>query len=179
MHYDLVIYDAEIVDGSGGRSFPGDLAVKQGRISKLGSLGPHSTRLSVNARGLTLAPGFIDSHSHADLTFVTGSAEHEKILMGVTTEVIGQCGFSAFPVAHKYGDIRRRSMSGFLPGVSLPWDWTDLNEYRAAVEKKGMTHHAAPLVGHGSVRQTVMGDSTARPNPTQLTCPQSMYHFQS
>lgn len=168
MNYDLVIYNADIVDGTGDRSIAGDVAVNDGRISKIGQLGSHSAKHEIDAQGLILSPGFVDSHSHADLTLIAGSAEHEKVRMGVTTEIIGQCGFSAFPLNPIYADLRRQSMAGFLPGAQLAWDWPNLTEYKAAAQKRGMTHHVAPLVGHGSVRQAVMGDNAATPTPIQL-----------
>ena len=168
MNYDLVIYNVEIVDGTGTPAYTGDVAIRNGRIEKIGELGSHSAKREINADGLTLAPGFIDSHSHADLTFPAGSAENEKLRMGVTTEVFGQCGFSPCPLSSQYSSLRQKSMAGFLPGVAFSWDWTNLAEYKAVVEKRGMTHHAVPLVGHGSIRQAVMGDSQAKPSPPDL-----------
>lgn len=168
MNYDLVIYNAEIVDGTGSPAYAGDVAIRDGRIEKIGELGPHSAKHEINAAGLALTPGFIDSHSHADLTFPAGSAENEKLRMGVTTEVIGQCGYSPYPLSSRHALLRKKSMAGFLPGVAFSWDWSTLAEYRAMVEKRGMTHHAVPLVGHGSVRQAVMGDSQTKPSPAEL-----------
>jgi N-acyl-D-amino-acid deacylase len=168
MNYDLVIYNVEIVDGTGSPAYTGDVAVQNKRIEKIGDIGSHSANREINAAGLTLTPGFIDSHSHADLTFAAGSPENEKLRMGVTTEVFGQCGFSPYPLSSQHASLRQKSMAGFLPGVTFSWDWTNLAEYKAVVEKRGMTHHAVPLVGHGSIRQAIMGDSQAKPSPADL-----------
>ena len=130
-----------------------------------GSIRPNS---KLTSRARSSLPGFIDSHSHADLTFLAGSAENEKLQMGVTTEIIGQCGFSAFPLSRRYAGLRQQSMAGFLPGVGLKWNWSTLDEYKAMALKRGISHHVAPLVGHGSVRQAVMGDDSAQPTQSQL-----------
>jgi N-acyl-D-aspartate/D-glutamate deacylase len=119
MNYDIVIYNVEIVDGSGAPAYHGDVAIHNGRIEKIGDIGSHSTKQEINAGGLTLTPGFIDSHSHADLTFPAGSAENEKLRMGVTTEVFGQCGYSPYPLSSQHASLRQKSMAGFLPGVAF------------------------------------------------------------
>ena len=168
MNYDLIIHDAEIIDGTGAPAYRADLAVKKDRIVKIYARIDGHAQKEIDAAGKTLAPGLIDSHSHADLTFVAGSAENEKLRMGVTTEMIGQCGFSPYPLSGEYRELRRKSMAGMLPGVDLEWSWNNLREYRAVVEKKGADHHIIPLVGHGSVRQAVMGDRPAQPNAVEL-----------
>lgn len=168
MYFDTVIYNAEIIDGTGAPSYLADLAVKSGRIVKIGRLGDHAARHEIDAAGLVLTPGFIDSHSHADLALLADGLENEKLKMGVTAEVIGQCGFSPYPLTQRYKSFRRQGMSGFLPGVDLPWTWSDLSEYKTTAQKKGLTHHVIPLVGHGALRQTVMGDSPSKPTVTQM-----------
>ena len=90
MHYDTVIYNAEIIDGTGAMGFPADLAVKNGRIVKIGHLGHHAAGHEIDADGLVLTSGFIDSHSHAVLALLAGGLENEKLRMDVTAEVIGQ-----------------------------------------------------------------------------------------
>ena len=168
MTYDTVIYNAEIIDGSGAMGYPADLAVKNGRIVKIGRLGHHAAGYEIDAAGSVLTPGFIDSHSHADLALLAAGLENEKLKMGVTAEVIGQCGFSPFPITPGYKALRRQSMSGFLPGVELPWTWSDLAEYKKTAHKKGLTHHVVPLAGQGSLRQAVMGDSPDKPTVAQM-----------
>lgn len=174
MKYDTAIYNAEIIDGTGAAGYPADLAVKDGRIAKIGSLGHHLAGYEIDAAGSVLAPGFIDSHSHADLALLATGLENEKLKMGVTTEVIGQCGFSPYPISPGYKALRRQGMSGFLPGVELPWTWSDLAEYKEIPLKKGLTHHVIPLAGHGSLRQAVMGDSPKKPTEVQMDKMRSM-----
>ena len=168
MTFDTVIYNAEVIDGTGAKGYPADLAVKNGRIVKIGQLGNHAANEEIDAAGSVVTPGFIDSHSHADLALLAAGLENEKLKMGVTAEVIGQCGFSAFPITREYKSLRRQSMSGFLPGVELAWTWSDLRGYKETAQKKGLTHHVIPLAGHGSLRQAVMGDSPAQPTAAQM-----------
>ena len=168
MTYDIAIRNAEVIDGSDSPPFSSDVAVKNGRIVKIGSLGSQAAEQDLEAAELTLSPGFIDSHSHADLVFAFGDEEHEKLRMGVTSEIIGQCGFSVYPLSAEYASLRQQSMSGFLPGRSLSWTWSNLSEYKAFVEKNGLTHNVIPLVGHGSIRQAVSGNSHLKPSPEQL-----------
>ena len=168
MLHDTLIYNAEIIDGTGAGSYTADLSLDNGRISKIGGLERQAARKAIDAAGAVVAPGFIDSHSHADLALLAGGLENEKLKMGVTTEVIGQCGFSPFPLTAGHRDLRRQSMAGFLPGIELPWNWSDLDGFKAAACARGLTHHVVPLVGHGSLRQAVMGDEPGEPGGIQL-----------
>jgi N-acyl-D-aspartate/D-glutamate deacylase len=88
--------------------------------------------------------------------------------MGVTTEIIGQCGYSAFPVENRFRKLRADTMSAFLPGVPLAWDWTNLDDYRAACTRIGLTHNIAPLVGHGSIRVATVGDRAEAPRSGEM-----------
>lgn len=168
MKFDLIIRNGQVADGSGGAVFAADIGIRSGRIEALGALPGGWSQDELDASGMTISPGFIDSHSHADLALLAQGLEHEKLLMGVTTEVIGQCGYSAFPVSDRFRGLRAGCMAGFLPGVRLAWDWTTLAEYRAACSAAGLTHNIVPLVGHGSVRMAVMGNSPDRPGAAEL-----------
>ena len=92
MMHDTIIYNAEIVDGTGAKRYSADIALANGRIVKIGRLDRHAAKNEIDAAGSIVAPGFIDSHSHADLAMLSGGLENEKLRMGVTTEVIGQRG---------------------------------------------------------------------------------------
>src|SRR5438874_866291 len=99
MDFDLLVRGATLVDGTGAEPRPGDLGVRDGRIAALGEI-PASAEAArvVDASGLVLAPGFVDIHTHSDVTLLVDPAGESKVLQGVTTEVVGNCGFSAFPV---------------------------------------------------------------------------------
>ncbi len=168
MKFDLVIRNATVVDGSGAPAFEADVCLRGGRIASVGTPSGAWAVEEFEAGGMVLAPGFIDSHSHADLALLAPGLEEEKLRMGVTTEIIGQCGYTAFPVDERHRRLRADTMSGFLPGIRLPWDWSTLEDYRAACARVGLTHNIAPLAGHGSIRVAVMGDRAEAPGAAEL-----------
>ena len=95
MKFDLIIRNGQVVDGSGRAAFPADIGIRSGRIEGLGTLPGGWSPEELDASGMTVSPGFIDCHSHADLALLASELEDEKLRMGVTTEVIGQCGDTA------------------------------------------------------------------------------------
>src|SRR3954469_20248439 len=100
MELDLLFRGAVLVDGSGTEPRRGDLGVRGGRIAALGEVPTSAAaRRGVDADGLVLAPGFVDIHTHSDVALLRDSRGESKVLQGVTTEVVGNCGFSSFPVA--------------------------------------------------------------------------------
>src|SRR6476659_6976426 len=100
MDFDLLFRGATLVDGSGAEPRRGDLGVRDGRIAALGEIPASASSCArvVDASALVLAPGFVDIHTHSDVTLLRDPAGESKVLQGVTTEVVGNCGFSAFPV---------------------------------------------------------------------------------
>lgn len=151
--YDLLIRGARVVDGSGRPAFAADVAVRGDRIEAVGPLPDAAARRVVDARGLVLAPGFIDIHSHSDdLLFEDGNAQ-SKIRQGVTTEVLGE-HTSGGPHLGKHPPTR--------PGVLT------LGDYLAAVERAGTSVNVASYVSQGNVWKCVMGESFDRPGPAQL-----------
>ena len=143
--YDLLIRNARIVDGTGAPWFYGDLAVKDGRIAALGKLSGEATE-TVDAGGLYLTPGFIDIHSHSDGALLRCPTAESRILQGVTTDVGGNCGGSVAP-------------TGRYPSMA---------DYLAAAEQARPSINSATLVGHGTLREAVMGYSVQPAAPEQV-----------
>lgn len=137
--YDLLIVNARLVDGSGNPWFLADVAVKDGRIVRIGRLGPGTASRTIDARGQIVAPGFIDVHTHVESIYNRTAAEN-FVRMGVTTLVTGNCGSSTTNVAEFLGRI---------------------NEQPLAV-------NLATLIGHGSVRRAAMGLGDRPPAPEEL-----------
>ena len=139
--YDVVITNAQIVDGSGGAPRKGSIAISGGKIAAVGEVSGTGTQ-TIDARGRTVAPGFIDMHSHSDMPLITDGNGQSKIRQGVTTEVIGESG----------------SIAPRKPPVQPRGEWTDFNGYFAALEKNGISPNLLSYIGTGTVRELVIGD---------------------
>jgi N-acyl-D-amino-acid deacylase len=166
--HDLVIDNASVIDGLGGPARPGGVAVTQGRIVAVGAdLGPARER--VDARGLTLAPGIVDLHTHYDAQLTWDSFATPSTALGVTTVVIGNCGFTIAPCRPPDRDLTLRALT-HVEGMSLEalragvrWDFETYPEYLDAMERRGVVPNVGAFVGHSSVRTFVLGaDATKR-----------------
>jgi N-acyl-D-amino-acid deacylase len=149
---DYVLTNGSIVDGTGGEPFIASVYIKGDRIAMVGSFEPPTDAQKVDCTGLTIAPGFIDSHTHSDLQVIEG--RHEKLRQGVTTEVVGNCGFSAYPPASNPAELRQFA-NGILCGDDH-WGWASTEAYLSAVSHS-RTANVVSLVGHGSLRTAVAG----------------------
>ena len=148
-----ILANGTLVDGAGGSPFPADILIEGDRIAQIGENLSAGGATRVNCRGLTLTPGFIDSHTHSDLQVVEGRTD--KLRQGVTTEVIGNCGFSAYPPAPIPGELRSFANGIFCGDDS--WGWPTTEAYLRAVEAS-RTANVVSLVGHGSLRIAVAGN---------------------
>jgi N-acyl-D-aspartate/D-glutamate deacylase len=152
--YDLVFRDGTVVDGSGNPWFRGDVAIRGDRIVAV-SRGPVAKgKREIDARGLVVAPGFIDIHSHSDLLLLEDGNAESKIRQGVTTDVLGE-GLSPGPCR---GKMPKRPASR----------WASLGDYFAAVERSTVSINVASYVGIDNVWQSVMGTSFDRPTDAQF-----------
>ena len=107
----------------------------------------------IDASGLIVSPGFIDMHSHSDLTLLVNPQGESKLSQGVTTEVVGNCGLTAFPVA----DSERRKSLGYIDIPSMQWTWKTTDEYVSIQLANPSALNTVPFVGHGGIRAAVMG----------------------
>jgi N-acyl-D-aspartate/D-glutamate deacylase len=163
----VLIQDAEILDGTGSPPRRADVLVSGGRIAAVEEPGrlSESGRTVLSARGQTLAPGFIDVHSHADNAPFLAEDDTSKILQGVTTEVVGNCGFSLAPRLEETAPALEALAARIFP--TLPWSWSSFSELLAATDARGYVTNYAPLVGHHALRVAVMGMSDAAPDSAQ------------
>ena len=110
--------------------------------------------------------GFIDAHTHSDFTLLSAPGADSKVRQGITTEVVGNCGFSPAPVAPQTLDLLKEYV-GFL-NADLPWTWQRLGEYYQRVSDQGCAMNLVPLVGHGAVRIAVMGFADRAPERRRI-----------
>jgi N-acyl-D-amino-acid deacylase len=157
-----VLTRGKIVDGSGAPPVTGDVVMQSGRIVSIDSPSAavsgatqHAECTVVDCSGYVLAPGFIDAHSHSDLQVLNNRTE--KLLQGVTAEVVGNCGFSAYPMPRD-ARVLRDFANGILCGDNT-WGWSSAAEYLASARDSKVAT-VTSLVGHGSLRIKVMGNTT-------------------
>jgi N-acyl-D-aspartate/D-glutamate deacylase len=166
--HDLVIENATIIDGLGTPARPGSLAVADGRIVAIGE-DVGGGRQRVDAQGLTLAPGIVDIHTHYDAQLTWDPYATPSTALGVTTVVIGNCGFTIAPCRPEDRDLTLRNLT-HVEGMSLDalragvrWDFQSYPEFLDAMERRGVVPNVGSFVGHSSVRTYVLGaDATKR-----------------
>jgi N-acyl-D-amino-acid deacylase len=167
MSYELIVRRATVVDGTGAPARVADVGVADGRIAAVGDVDSRGAGRVIDADGLVLSPGFIDLHTHSDFTLPRFPRALSMTAQGVTTQVVGNCGFSPFPVVPARAELLRE-YTGFLD-AGLPWgSWETAAEYFAVLDTLPLAGNVACQVGHGSVRMAVMGFDTAAPTDEQL-----------
>jgi N-acyl-D-amino-acid deacylase len=150
---DILIKNAEIIDGTGKSGFKADVGIVDQRIVEIAVSISQEANQTIVAEGLHLAPGFIDPHMHSDLTVFGNRRAESSIHQGVTTEIIGNCGLSAAPMSGaSVGDLQALSM-----GIEIDITWKSMAEYLEHLQKTGMAVNIVPLIGHSNVRGSVMG----------------------
>jgi len=164
---DLVIEGGRIVDGTGKASYTGDIAVSNGKIVEVGVIHGGVER-RIDAKGLVVAPGFIDSHSHSDLMLIAEPEAKQKIMQGITTEIVGQDGLGEAPIKEKDIENWRSYLSGLNGDPEIDWSWRSLGEYLDAIEEAGPATNVASLVGHGNLRLSAMGMDDRPPTDSEL-----------
>jgi N-acyl-D-amino-acid deacylase len=165
---DWLIKDAQIIDGTGGPSFRGDIAVSGEKILEIGRLGNLEAKRLVNADGKVVSPGFIDMHSHSDLLFLNGSSVAHKIYQGVTADLVGQDGMSAAPITGASKEPLAEMLeplAGPLKGEWRPWD---LKDYWVALKEQRIPINVATLVGHCNLRLAIMGYRMGLPTREEM-----------
>ena len=158
---DYLIKDASIINGVGEPAFKGDIAVSRGIIAQVGQLGDMPAKVTINAQGKTVTPGFIDMHSHSDVLYANGQAIEHKLLQGVTTELIGQDGISAAPLT----ESSKSPMAGIIEPLagSLEGDWApwDMGQFLSTISAKKAQLNVMTLTGHCNLRMAVIGPKMA------------------
>ena len=164
--YDLLIRDGRIYDGTGSPAYSADIGVADGEIVVIGRLEGESAK-TVNASGLAVSPGFIDLHTHSDMSFLLDSTAQSKVRQGVTLELAGNCGSSfCAPLQGAAQEMLQGRVSQYTDNFEITWN--DFGGYLDALEKAGSTVNMALQVGHGTVRSCVIGLDDRAPNGAEL-----------
>jgi N-acyl-D-aspartate/D-glutamate deacylase len=161
--YDLVIRNGHIIDGTGSPWYAGDIAIQGGRVAAIGQLSAVSVRQSIDARGMVVAPGFIDMLGQSEITILVNPHLPSKIFQGITTEITGE-GDSVAPLNDAMKQARKTSYEHY----GIQPDWNTLRQYFARLEKQGMGINLASYVGATSVRRMVIGEDNRAPTPGEL-----------
>jgi len=180
--HDLIIRNAQVYDGLGGPPLMADVAVSQGRITHLGHVeGP--ARDSIDAQGLALMPGIVDLHTHYDAQVTWDRTLSPSPALGVTTAVIGNCGFGIAPCPAPLRETMLKNLSvvegmdlqSLLTGVD--WQFESFGQYMDQLRRIGPYVNTAVFAGHSVIRTAVMGaDGSAQvdPTPEQLQTMQAL-----
>ena len=175
MQYDVKIVGGTIVDGTGSKGYVGDLGIKDGKVVALGAA-PGEARETIDAKGKVVAPGFVDIHTHYDAQVLWDRMLSISPWHGVTTVVIGNCGFGVAPTRPQHRELIMRtlekvegmSLDALRQGLGQDWPFESFPEYLDAVERRGAAINIGVLAGHTPIRLNVMGEEAvqraARPN---------------
>jgi len=166
LQFDLLIRGGTVVDGSGAAPVAADLAVHGTEIAAVGDLSAADAATVIDASGLTVAPGFIDCHSHSELTLLADPRAQSKIQQGITTELNGQCGLTPYPVREEH----RAELAATMAFISAPveWDWLSPADYMDRLDAARPPYSAATMVGHSALRAWAMGFEDRPPTAAEL-----------
>jgi N-acyl-D-amino-acid deacylase len=166
---DIAITGGTVLVGAECRPERADVGIADGRVV---SIGAHvgAARVSLDATGAVVAPGFVDIHTHSDYTLPVRPQAEAKLRQGVTTDVTGNCGFSPFPLPAT--DAARAFGRFFEPELAERWD--SVAAFAAAGDAEGIGINVAPLIGLGSIRLAVMGDAEGEPSRRELAAMQEL-----
>jgi N-acyl-D-aspartate/D-glutamate deacylase len=156
---DVLILNGHVIDGSNKPGYQADIAIAGDRLVDIGPLGGTNAARVIDARGRVVTPGFIDMHSHADLSLLFAPQAESLVHQGITTVVTGQCGLSPAPLTKKNRRETLRAFKMIAPSMDrVPWDeMPTFDRFLESLEAKQLSVNVVPLVGQGMIRSAVMG----------------------
>lgn len=167
MAFDTLIQNGTVVDGTGAPRYNADVGITNGRIEAIGSLAHSEAARRIDATGHIVAPGFIDMHSHSDITLLDDPGGESKAHQGVTTEVTGNCSYTPWPAGKGGPEALQKNLGRTLIG-SVKWEWYTLDDWANALESNGISINVAPQLGHSGL-QIASGAVEDRPaTPDEL-----------
>ena len=163
MNFDIVVRNGRVVDGSGLGSYRADVGISEGRIVTIGRIRERGAT-DIDAEGHVITPGFIDGHTHLDAQVFWDPQGANDCWHGVTTAVMGNCGFTLAPAAPDARALvvrnleRAEDISGAAMAAGIDWNWTTFAEYLDAVDQLPKGINYAANIGHSALRTYVMGE---------------------
>ncbi|MBM4037308.1 MAG: D-aminoacylase [Planctomycetes bacterium] len=164
MVFDTLVRGGILLDGTGGEPLGADVGIRGDTIQAIGALDGAEAARVLDAAGLAVAPGFIDIHAHGDLFPLLAPGAPARLHDGVTTEVLGNCGESPFPQSPAM--LAERAESSERHGITV--DWTTLDDYARRHDAARPGINRACLVGHGNIRQAVLGEADRAATEAEL-----------
>lgn len=175
MTLDLIVSGGTLIDGTGGAPVRADLGIFGQHIAGIGDLASVETARRIDARGRVVCPGFIDAHSHSDLSLLSDGRGLSKIHQGVTTEIVGNCGLGVAPLTSGSEIAGVRDAIYIIdPDPAVGWDWTTMAGYLERVETSGVSLNVAALAGHLAIHASVMGYQNRPPTADEVVRMQTL-----
>jgi N-acyl-D-amino-acid deacylase len=163
-HYDVIIRNGHVIDGTGSPWYRADLGIRDGRIAAIGRLDNAVGKRTIDAKEMIVAPGFIDMLGQSELTILVDPHVPSKIFQGITTEITGE-GESVAPLT----DALIQADSLAFQHLHITPDWRTFAQYFARLEKQGIGINFASYIGAAQTRRLVLGDADVAPTPAQLS----------
>ncbi|MBI3379013.1 MAG: D-aminoacylase [Nitrospirae bacterium] len=164
---DLLIKNGTIFDGTGAELFEADIGIARDKIAfidKNSKFKIQNSKKFIDAKGLAVAPGFIDTHAHSEFTLLADPRAEGKLLQGITTEINGNCGLSAAPLYGEAFEHREKD----LAELGIKERWSTFEEYFRILEGRGIALNFVTLAGHGNIRASVIGYKDTKPTASEL-----------
>lgn len=166
MRYDIIIKNGNIFDGTGNPWIKADIGIVNDKVKRIGLIKDEGKRI-IDADGLIVSPGFVDIHNHSDFKILAYPDCESNLMQGITTAVVGNCGFSMAPLNPNNLYLLKKYLS-HVDKYNYNWNWTSFREFYQKVQETNIALNLAPLVGHGTIRIAVKGFDKSQPSEREM-----------
>ncbi|MCL1854684.1 MAG: D-aminoacylase [Clostridia bacterium] len=164
----IIIKNGKVIDGSGAPWYRADMLINNGVIEAVGKLPETGADTVIDAKDLAVAPGFIDAHSHSDMTCIFYPDADGKIVQGVTTEVAGMCGETPVPLMRYRDAFNKIAYRDDSAALKLAENWNTFAQWAECISDRGLSTDLALAAGHGTIRANVMGFDNREPTAKEI-----------